>query len=85
MISFLFGVAVPGIMSVLLTVEAFMASHELIFRGNDAVIVDSSLIGLPDCLSSARVLPLASCVELVFIDSAFDTYGINLDRFRWFL
>ena len=77
--------AISGIISVLLAVEAFAASHELILRGNDTVIVNPSLIGLLDCPSSVRVLPLASCVELVLVNFASEAYGIDLDRFRWFL
>ena len=74
-------------MSALVAMEAFMASHELVLGGNDAVIVDPSLIGLLDCPSGARVLPLASYVELVLVNSACEAYGIGLDRtcgFLWF-
>jgi len=72
-------------MSTLLIIEALAASYKLILRGNDAVIVDPSLVGLPNCLSSARILPLTSYVELVFINSALEAYGINMGRFCWFL
>jgi len=47
-------------MSAFVAMEAFVASHELVLGGNDAVIVNSSLIRLFDCPSSVRVLPLAS-------------------------
>ena len=72
-------------MSTLLTMEAFAASHKLVLRGNDAVIIDPSLVRLLYCPSSTRVLPLALCVELVFVNSAFEAYGVDLDRFYWFL
>jgi len=72
-------------MSTFMTIEAFAASHELVLRGNDAVIVDSSLIGLLNCPSSARVLPFASCVELVLVDFASEADGIGLDGTNWFL
>jgi len=72
-------------MSTLVTVEVFAASHELVLRGNDAVIVDPSLIGFLNCPSSARVLPLASYVELVFVDFASEADGVGLDRTNWFL
>jgi len=62
-----------------------MASHKLVFRGNGAVIVDPSLVRLLNCPSSTRVLPLALCVELVFVNSASEAYGIDLDRTGWFL
>jgi len=77
--------AVPGVMSTLVTIEAFAASHELVLRGNDAVIVDPSLIGLLDRPSGARVLPLASFMELVLVDFASEADGIGLDRTNWFL
>ena len=73
MIDLLLGVAVPGIMSVLVAMEAFTVSHELVLRGNDAVIVDPSLIGLLDCPSGARVLPFASYMELVLVNFARET------------
>ena len=72
-------------MSTLMAMEAFAASHELIFRGNDAVIVDLPLIGLLDCPSSVRVLPLASYMELVLVYFAHEAYGVDLDRICWFL
>jgi len=72
-------------MSVLVTMEAFTASHELVLRGSDAMIVDSSLIGLLNCPSGARVLPLALCVELVLVDFASEADGVGLDRTNWFL
>jgi len=72
-------------MSALVTMEAFMASHELVLRGNDAVIVNPSLIGFLDCPSSARVLPLTSYVELMFVDFASEADGVDLDRTNWFL
>jgi len=72
-------------MSMFMAMEAFAASHELIFRGNDAVIIDPSLIGLLDRPSGARALPLALCVELVFVDFASEADGVDLDRTNWFL
>ena len=72
-------------MSVFMTMEAFAASYELVLRGNDAVIIDPSLIGLLNGPSSARVLPLASCVELVLVDFASEADSIGLDRTNWFL
>ena len=72
-------------MSTLVAMEAFAASHELVLRGNDAVIVDPSLIGLLNCPSGVRVLPLASCVELVLVDFASEADGVGLDRTNWFL
>jgi len=85
MIGFLFGVAVSGIMSALVAMEAFAASYELVLGGNDAVIIDPSLIGFLNRPSGARVLPLASCVELVFVDFASEADGVGLDRTNWFL
>jgi len=78
-------VAVPGVVSALVAMEAFTASHKLVLRGNDAVIVNPSLIGFLNCPSSARVLPLASCVELVLVDFASEADGVGLDRTSWFL
>jgi len=72
-------------MSAFMTMEAFAASYELVPRGNDAVIVDPSLIGLLNRQSSARVLPLASFVELVLVDFASETDGVGLNRTNWFL
>jgi len=72
-------------MSVFVAMEAFTASHELVLRGNDAVIVDPSLIGLLNCPSGAGVLPLASYVELVLVDFASEADGVGLDRTNWFL
>jgi len=72
-------------MSAFVAMEAFAASHELVLGGNDAVIINPSLIGLLDRPSGARVLPLASCVELVFINFASEADGVGLDRTNWFL
>jgi len=72
-------------MSALVAMEAFVASHELVLRGSDAVIVNPSLIGLLNCPSGVRVLLLALCVELVFVDVASEADGIGLDRTNWFL
>jgi len=85
MISLLFGVAVPGIMSAFMAMEALAASHKLVLRGSDAMIVDPSLIGLLNHPSGARVLPLALCVDLVFVDFASEADGVGLDRTNWFL
>jgi len=85
MIGLLLGVAVPGVMSVFVAMEAFAASHKLVLGGNDAVIIDPSLIGLLDCPSSARVLPLALCMKLVLVDFASEAYSVGLDRTNWFL
>jgi len=85
MIGLLFGAAVPGIMSAFVAMEAFAASHELVLRGNDAVIVDPSLIGLLNRPSGARVLPLALCMELVLVDVASEADGVGLGRNNWFL
>ena len=72
-------------MSTFVAMEAFAASHELVLRGNDAVIIDLPLIGFLDCPSGVRVLPFASCVELVLVDFAREAYGVDLDRTCWFL
>jgi len=85
MIGLLLGAAVPGVMSALMAMEAFAASHELVLRGSDVVIVDPFLIGLLNCPSGARVLPLALCVELVLVDFASEADGVGLDRTNWFL
>ena len=84
-IDLLLGVAVPGIMSALLAMEAFATSYKLVLWGNDAVIVNPSLIGLLDCPSGTMVLPLTFYVELVLVDFALEAYGIDLDRTCWFL
>ena len=72
-------------MSTFVAMEAFMASHKLICRGSDAVIVDSSLIGFLNCPSGARVFPLALCVELVLVDFASEANDIGLNGTNWFL
>ena len=72
-------------MPALVAMEAFAASHKLVLRGNDVVIVDLPLIGLLDRPSSARVLPLALYMELMLVYFAHKANGIDLDRICWFL